>query len=106
MAAHDAVGAIAADGPARGHDLLTGLAFIRDPNNEPQANVGPPFMPLSMGDSGFAFLSVTFTQYFCLVQWNDGRFEAGPGRRLARASGSTRRCSRTASAGASRPASR
>jgi hypothetical protein len=78
VAAHDAVGAIAAtDRP--GDTILSGLAFIRDPNNERQANVGPPFMPLSMGDSGVAFLSVTFTQYFCLVQWNDGHFDAGPG---------------------------
>lgn len=77
--AHDAVGQIkATDDP--GDTILTGLAYIRNPNNPRQANVGAPFMPLSMGDAGRAFLSVTLTQYFFLSQWNRGLFrkEAAP----------------------------
>lgn len=78
IAAHDAVGAIGpADAP--GDTILTGLAFIRNPNNAPQAQVGAPFMPLSMGDSGSAFLSVTYTQYFFLEQWDRGRVQPGAG---------------------------
>lgn len=34
-------------------------------------------MPLSLGDSGKAFLSVTKTQYFFLSQWNDGKSTRG-----------------------------
>ena len=78
VTAHDAVGALgAADDPRE--SILTGLAFIRDPNNERQAQVGAPFMPLSMGDSGAAFLSVTLTQYFFLKQWDEGRAQPGNG---------------------------
>lgn len=69
--AHDAVGRIRAqDEP--GDTILTGLAYIRDPNNPRMSNIGAPFMPLSTGDSGRAFLSVTLTQYFFLSQWNKG----------------------------------
>jgi hypothetical protein len=79
ISAHDAVGAIGPDDDP-GETVLTGLAFIRDPNNKPQAQVGAPFMPLSMGDAGDAFLSVTLTQYFLLQQWERGaaRRDAGP----------------------------
>lgn len=77
IAAHDAVGRIRAkDDP--GDTLLTGLAYIRDPNNPRMAAIGAPFMPLSTGDFGRAFLSVTRTQYFFLRQWNSGRFHRGP----------------------------
>lgn len=77
IAAHDAVGRIkGTDNP--GDTILTGLAFIRNPNEEAQYNLGAPFMPLSMGDAGKAFLSVTRTQYFFLKQWNDGNFIAEP----------------------------
>jgi len=73
ISAHDAVGRIsAADDPA--DTILTGLAYIRDPNSPVQSNIGAPLMPLSMGDAGKAFLTVTLTQYFCLSQWNKGRF--------------------------------
>ncbi|MBI5257912.1 MAG: hypothetical protein HY855_15510 [Burkholderiales bacterium] len=90
IAAHDAVGAIGAqDEPA--DTIMTGLAYVRDPNAPAQSNIGAPFMPLSMGDAGKAFLSVTLTQYFFLTQWNRGRFERsatqqlGPGEYLDRA---------------------
>jgi L-Lysine epsilon oxidase N-terminal/L-lysine epsilon oxidase C-terminal domain len=81
IAAHDAVGAIA-PGDAPGDTILTGLAFIRNPYNEKQADIGAPFMPLSMGDSGFAFLTVTLTQYFFLAQWDQGLADQGPGPQL------------------------
>jgi len=87
VAAHAAVGAIGAkDNPE--DTILTGLAFVRNPNNAPQAQNGAPFMPLSMGDSGSAFLSVTRTQYFMLQQWEQGRSQVegapalGPGEYL------------------------
>ena len=90
IAAHDAVGRIAAtDDPAR--TIMTGLAFVRDPNVANQSNIGAPFMPLSMGDAGKAFLTVTLTQYFFLQQWNKNHFERkaavrfGPGEYLDRA---------------------
>jgi hypothetical protein len=89
IAAHDAVGAIAAsDRP--GDTIMTGLAYIRDPNAPDQTNIGAPFMPLSMGDAGLAFLTVSRTQYFFLQQWDQGRFEPdarltyGPGEALDR----------------------
>lgn len=90
IAAHDAVGAIkATDHP--GDTILTGLAFIREPNKPEQSGLGAPFMPLSMGDSGKAFLTVTLTQYFFLSQWNQDRFrkdlapKLGPGEYLDKA---------------------
>jgi hypothetical protein len=75
--AHDAVGAIRAEDPPE-DTILTGLAYVRDPNNPAMSNVGPPFMPLSSGDPGQAFLSVTRTQYFFLSQWNRGRYRKKP----------------------------
>lgn len=90
ISAHDAVGAISAtDDPAA--TIMTGLAFVRNPNLPNQSSLGAPFMPLSMGDAGKAFLSVTQTQYFFLTQWNQQRFEPavkmalGPGEYLDRA---------------------
>jgi hypothetical protein len=75
--AHDAVGRIRAEDDP-GETILTGLAYIRDPNNPRMSSLGAPFMPLSTGDSGRAFLSVTLTQYFFLSQWNGGRFRREP----------------------------
>ena len=89
IAAHDAVGAITA-GDQPGNTIMTGLAYIRDPDDPQQTNIGAPFMPLSMGDAGKAFLTVTRTQYFFLQQWDQGRFEPeetltfGPGEALDR----------------------
>ncbi|EKU24839.1 LodA/GoxA family CTQ-dependent oxidase [Xanthomonas graminis] len=90
VAAHDAVGKIAAQDAPSG-TIMTGLAYVRDPNVAAQSNIGAPFMPLSMGDAGKAFLTVTQTQYFFLKQWNRGDFDAeatvafGPGEYLDRA---------------------
>lgn len=75
--AHDAAGRISAD-DAPVTTLMTGLAYIRDPNAPDDSLVGAPFMPLSMGDAGSAFLTVTKTQYFFLSQWNDGKCDAAP----------------------------
>lgn len=74
--AHDATGAISGAQPPH-ETLMSGLAYIRNPNAPDDSLVGAPFMPLSMGDAGSAFLTVTKTQYFFLSQWNDGKFEAG-----------------------------
>jgi len=81
IAAHDAVGRIRAEDDP-GDTILTGLAYIRDPNNPRMANIGAPFMPLMTGAFGRAFLSVTRTQYFFLRQWNSGRFHRRPAPRL------------------------
>jgi hypothetical protein len=45
--------------------------FIRNPNTGVGNNlqVGAPLMPLSLGDTGASFLTVTHTQYFFLEQW-------------------------------------
>ena len=90
--AHDAVGRItAADDPR--DTLLSGLGYIRNPNNQGEADVAVPLMPLSLGDAGAPFMLPTFTQYFFLSQWDAGRFEAagtspalGPGEFLDKAS--------------------
>ena len=89
--AHDAVGRISAkDDPA--DTILSGLAFIRNPNNPGEDLVGPPLMPLSLGDQGRPFMSITLTQYFFLSQWNRGKeffraepMKLGPGEYLDRA---------------------
>lgn len=83
--AHAAVGKISEkDDPAK--TILAGLVFIRNPNNSEESNIGVPLMPLSLGDSGRSFLSVTKTQYFFLTQWNASKFASnmglGPGERL------------------------
>jgi hypothetical protein len=89
--AHRAVSQIkATDRPET--TILAGLAYIRDPNLQTQSDLGPPMMPLALGDSGKAFLSPTYTQYFFLSQWAAGRCEAaspkplGPGEALDKAS--------------------
>ncbi len=74
--AHDAVGRITEkDDPAR--TILSGLGYIRDPNNLTQSATGAPLMPLSLGDSGQSLLSVSKTQYFFLEQWDANRFDTG-----------------------------
>lgn len=75
--AHDAVGRIRAEDDP-GDTILTGLAFIRDPNNPRMSTIGAPFMPLASGDPGKSFLSVTLTQYFFLSQWNKRLFRREP----------------------------
>lgn len=90
--AHDAVGRITA-GDLPVTTVLSGLGYIRNPNNPGEADVGVPLMPLSLGDAGDPFLQPTFTQYFFLAQWDAGRVDAGtttpalgPGEALDRAS--------------------
>jgi hypothetical protein len=87
--AHEAVGDIkATDRPE--DTILSGLAYVRDPNNPNQHADGAPLMPLSIGDVGKSFLTVTPTQYFFLTQWNKGRCRKtnaprlGPGESLDR----------------------
>lgn len=84
--AHDAVDRITAnDDPDK--TIMAGLNFIRNPNIPGETNVGVPLMPLSVGDAGKAFLTVTKTQYFFLEQWSRKKFTAtgpalGPGEQL------------------------
>lgn len=86
--AHEAVGKIRAEDDPK-ETIMSGLAFVRNPNF-PQSNYqGAPFMPLSLGDNGRAFLSPRHTQYFLLEQWERGHFHPearplGAGERLDR----------------------
>jgi hypothetical protein len=89
--AHAAVDAITgSDDPDA--TIMTGLAFIRNPNEPGELSVGVPLMPLSLGEAGTDFLAVSKTQYFFLQQWNDNTFDPagdsplGPGEYLDMAS--------------------
>lgn len=89
--AHAAVDAITgADDPDG--TIMTGLAYIRNPNVSAELSVGVPLMPLSLGEAGTDFLAVSKTQYFFLEQWNGNRFDPsgesrlGPGEYLDMAS--------------------
>jgi hypothetical protein len=75
--AHDAVGRIRAEDDPR-QTIMSGLAFVRDPNRPQQSSQGAPFMPLSLGDNGKAFLSPSLTQYFLLSQWERGHYSRTP----------------------------
>ena len=80
LRAHAAVEAISEnDDPDR--TIMAGLNFIRNPN-EDQTNIGLPLMPMSLGDAGTSFLTVTKTQYFLLEQWSKGRCDKGGGAAL------------------------
>lgn len=79
--AHEAVDAIgAADDPDA--TIMTGLAYVRNPNVEAELCVGVPLMPLSLGEAGTDFLAVSKTQYFFLEQWNRNHFDPGGDMRL------------------------
>jgi hypothetical protein len=79
--AHEAVDAIdAGDDPDT--TIMTGLAYIRNPNEVDELSVGVPLMPLSLGEAGTDFLAVSKTQYFFLEQWNRNHFDADAGARL------------------------
>ncbi len=64
-------------------------AFIRDPNNACpiddgmakgcSTNITAPKMPLSLGDAGYAMLTLTQTQFFFLKQWEAGKITTDPG---------------------------
>lgn len=78
LRAHDAVDAISAtDEPNR--TIMAGLNFIRNPNLPAELNIGVPLMPLSVGDAGTSFLTVTKTQYFFLEQWSKNNFASDKG---------------------------
>jgi L-Lysine epsilon oxidase N-terminal/L-lysine epsilon oxidase C-terminal domain len=91
---HDMIGAIKpTDDPTSKIPNLK--ALLRNPNadrNDPNSDfwIGPPLMPLSMGDADRSFLSVSQTQYFLLSQWHakaylpGGGPALGPGERLDR----------------------
>ncbi|MDJ0630705.1 MAG: LodA/GoxA family CTQ-dependent oxidase [Rhodobacter sp.] len=59
--------------------IMAGLNFIRNPNAD-ETNIGTPLMPLSLGEAGTSFLTVSKTQYFMLAQWSRNKFQTGPGR--------------------------
>jgi len=89
--AHRAVESIAAtDDPDR--TIMSGLAYVRNPNEPDELSVGVPLMPLSLGEAGTDFLAVSKTQYFFLEQWSRNRFDPdgesrlGPGEYLDMAS--------------------
>lgn len=70
--------------PPTGFNILD---YVREPiaDFKPKENPVPPNypldpakirqMPLALGDAGKAFLSVTFTQYFFIKQWQNGGCE-------------------------------
>eukprot|EP01039_Chlorochromonas_danica_P015844 gene15844-18678_t len=75
--AHEAVDAISPnDNPDK--TIMAGLNFVRNPNSG-EENIGTPLMPLSVGDAGKSFLTVTKSQYFFLEQWSKNNFEANKG---------------------------
>lgn len=79
--AHAAVDAISADDDPDA-TIMSGLAFLRNPNVPEELSVGVPLMPLSLGEAGTDFLAVSRTQYFFLEQWNAGRYDRGAGEAL------------------------
>ncbi|MEH6405604.1 MAG: LodA/GoxA family CTQ-dependent oxidase [Sneathiella sp.] len=75
LGSHDRLNHVSAsDDPAT---YLNVKNFIRDPNTAPgnQLETGAPLMPLSLGDTGSSFLTVTHTQYFFLNQWYAGKYD-------------------------------
>ncbi|UMA63320.1 LodA/GoxA family CTQ-dependent oxidase [Roseivivax marinus] len=76
IAAHRSVGMITAEDDPQSRLYVKML--IRDPSDPDHASTGAPMMPLALGDSGKAFLTVTETQYFFLMQWFDGKFTSAP----------------------------
>ncbi len=87
---HDKIGEIKAHEDAD-TTYMSGLTFIRNPFDPEQSYVGA-LMPLSLGDAGKSFLSVTETQYFFLTQWDahstqlpEKKITLGPGEFLDKA---------------------
>lgn len=76
IAAHTSVDMIGPDDDPASRLYIK--ALIRDPDKPDETSVGSPMMPLSLGDSGKAFLTVSRTQYFFLSQWFDGNFVSTP----------------------------
>lgn len=75
LKAHESVDSISANDKPQ-NTIMAGLAFVRNPNAKTkenpagETNIGIPLMPLSLGEAGEAFLTVSKTQYFFLEQWN------------------------------------
>lgn len=59
------------------------LQYIRKPNDPDGQKNGNLQMPLSLGNSGKSFLTVTPTQYFFLEQWWAGKCAGAPTRNLS-----------------------
>ena len=78
LRAHRAVESIGPDDDPD-QTIMSGLAYIRNPNVSGELSVGVPLMPLSLGEAGTDFLAVSKTQYFFLEQWDANHFEAGAG---------------------------
>lgn len=78
--AHDTINAITADDDPN-QTIMAGLTFMRNPNKE-EDKIGVPLMPLSLGDAGQPFLSVSKTQYFFLNQWSQKKFSVKESPRL------------------------
>lgn len=80
LRAHAAVDSITdKDDPDK--TIMAGLNFLRNPNKD-ETNIGAPLMPLSLGQAGTSFLTVTKTQYFLLEQWSKNKFAKGAGKKL------------------------
>jgi hypothetical protein len=63
--------------------FLNVQSFIRSPYpGDDEFQVGSPRMPLALGDTGAAFLTLTQTQYFFLNQWFANAYTATPDKPL------------------------
>lgn len=80
LKAHTAVDNISEDDDPN-RTIMAGLNFIRNPNKD-ESNIGAPLMPLSLGQAGTSFMTVTKTQYFKLEQWSKGIYHKGQGSKL------------------------
>jgi len=70
-----------ADAPHPGFNILQ---YMRNPNGSDGGfEKGSPLMPLSLGDAGKSFLTVSTTQYFMLEQWQNGKCVGVPKRELS-----------------------
>lgn len=78
VASHQRLAAVNADSdPAK---TLNVPSFIRNPYpNGGQLQSGAPRMPLALGDTGAAYLTLTKTQYFFINQWFQGLYSKTPG---------------------------
>ncbi len=81
VGSHQRLGGLTADAdPAK---TLNVPSFIRNPYpNGNQLQAGAPRMPLALGDTGAAYLTLTKTQYFFLNQWFQGKYSKAPGAQL------------------------
>jgi hypothetical protein len=66
---HDWLGRLTADG-LQGFEIMN---YLRQPDH-PLADPAKPQMPLSLGDAGQSFLTLTRAQYFFMGQWSSDRY--------------------------------